>query len=308
MENSQFRKPLFQSAAILGAVFVLFALISSPVAGTSGGVSAVFSGIGNLILFLIGLGIALPLSIAILIGIFLGAVALQNRETATQMYSDLKKNFSTNIGVFKNRWSCCTNSSEMNISEEEYNQMNLELEQLKEDNGVFQEDLRKIKIENSNLNDTLAKLTKQNSTLTEQFSVLDQSVEELHNSGKAVKEMLDTLTTQFDEGQKFNVEEKVTQLEEKQKQSIAIIDDFSARLDSFETNIRQSPTAGIFSYIKNDDDQTFFVTAVEEAVSQEMTYAQIDEYLTKNLSPELDTIIKDHPSLTKTYIRNLKRD
>jgi hypothetical protein len=48
--------------------------------------------------------------------------------------------------------------------------------------------------------------------------------------------------------------------------------------------------------------------AVEEAVSQELTYAKIDEYLTENLSPELDQIIKDHPSLTKTYIRTLKND
>ena len=39
-----------------------------------------------------------------------------------------------------------------------------------------------------------------------------------------------------------------------------------------------------------------------------MTYAQIDEHLTKTVPPELDKIIKDHPALTKNYIRNLRRD
>ena len=47
---------------------------------------------------------------------------------------------------------------------------------------------------------------------------------------------------------------------------------------------------------------------VTEAISQGLTYAQIDEFLTNTLPADLDKIIKDHPALTKNYIRNLRRD
>ena len=90
MGNSEFRKTLTQTAAILCGVIILFALISSSNPGA--GIISFFSGIGNLLLLLIGLSIALPLSIAVLVAIFLGAVSLQSREKAAEMYSDLKKN------------------------------------------------------------------------------------------------------------------------------------------------------------------------------------------------------------------------
>ena len=55
--------------------------------------------------------------------------------------------------------------------------------------------------------------------------------------------------------------------------------------------------------IESDDDKELFIAAVEEAVSKEMTYAQIDEFLSEQLAAELYQIIKDHPSLTKDFIR-----
>lgn len=94
MKKTEFRTPLIQSAAVLVGVLILFAMVAS--SGTSsagGGVLAIVFGIGNLILFIIGMGIALLFSIAILIAIFLGAVAMVNSELASQMYSDVKKNF-----------------------------------------------------------------------------------------------------------------------------------------------------------------------------------------------------------------------
>ena len=139
MENSEFRKPLIQSIAILGAVFILFAFISS---SATGGAMAIFSGIGNLILFIIGLAIALPFSIAVIIAIFLGAVALYSRETSAQMYSELKKNFSENIVTLKDKWSCCAEGSNHTYSEEETNQMKQGIVKLEENSIVLRRKLR----------------------------------------------------------------------------------------------------------------------------------------------------------------------
>lgn len=92
MENNKFKTPLIQSAAILAAVVVLFVGVGSCGADTSGGESfSILSSLGHAILFCIGLPISLALSIAILIGIFLAAVAMVDSEQASQMFNELKK-------------------------------------------------------------------------------------------------------------------------------------------------------------------------------------------------------------------------
>ena len=309
MEKSDFRKPLIQSAAILGGVFILFALISSSTAGgTGGGILAIISGIGNLILFFIGLAIAIPFSIAVIIAIFLGAVALYSKETSTQMYSDLKKNFSENIVTLKDKWSCYGDGPSSIYSEEETNQMKQGIEQLEENSVALQGKIQGLTSDNINLNDNLKSLKEQNSVLKEQLDELGQVVENLQISNKELDDLVSALSAKIDEEQAVDLKDKISKMELLQIESSKNLEAIAARINSLETDIKQSPTAGIFSYIESDDDQTLFTTKVGEAVSQDMTYAQIDDYLTENLTPELDKIIKDHPSLTKTYIRNLRRE
>lgn len=92
MQKNEFRGPLMQSAVVLGGVLILFAIIASSGSNSAeGGFLAVIYGIGNLILFIIGMAIALPVSIILLIAIFLAVVAMVNPEQASQMFSDLKK-------------------------------------------------------------------------------------------------------------------------------------------------------------------------------------------------------------------------
>lgn len=92
MKKNEFRTPLLQSAAVLGGVLILFVIIASSGAGSSdGGILAIIYGIGNLILFFIGMAIALVFSIAVLIAIFLGVVAMADSTQAAEMFSDLKK-------------------------------------------------------------------------------------------------------------------------------------------------------------------------------------------------------------------------
>ncbi|EKD38329.1 MAG: hypothetical protein ACD_75C00773G0008 [uncultured bacterium] len=95
MKKTEFRTPLLQSAAVLGGViFLAIIAASSGSSSEGGGFFAILAGIGNTILFIIGLAVGLSLSIALLVGIFLAAVAMVSPEQASQMYSDLKKNFS----------------------------------------------------------------------------------------------------------------------------------------------------------------------------------------------------------------------
>ncbi len=92
MTNNKFRRPLLQSAALLVGVIIIATLAASAGdGGNGGGILSFIAGIGKSILFVIGLGLSLGISIAVLIGIFLAAVAMVSPEQASQMYLDLKR-------------------------------------------------------------------------------------------------------------------------------------------------------------------------------------------------------------------------
>lgn len=92
MKQNEFRSPLLKSAAILIGTIILATIAASAGSdGSGGGFLAFISGIGHSVLFVIGLPIGLGVSIAVLIGIFLAAVAMTSPELASEMFADLKK-------------------------------------------------------------------------------------------------------------------------------------------------------------------------------------------------------------------------
>lgn len=90
MSTNQFRRPLLQSAAILVAVIVLASIAASSGDANSGGFLGLIVGIGQLILFVVGLGVGVTVSITILVGIFIAAVAMVSPADASSIYGDLK--------------------------------------------------------------------------------------------------------------------------------------------------------------------------------------------------------------------------
>jgi chromosome segregation ATPase len=308
MKNTEFKTPLIQSAAILGGVLVLFGIVASSGASSSeSGILTILFGIGNFILFIIGMGIALLFSIALLIAIFLAAVAMVNPEQASQMYSDLKKNFALNVTSLNKQ--CCANSTTgIDISKEEYDQMKQDMVQLHEKNRILQQDIMDLTDNNAHLQESVDTFNGENKTLKERLEELSAAVEELQNSEKEIKDLVQQLTTKIQAGGDQELKNQIEKLEKLQAETDSEIESLVDRLKTLESGNQQSPLSGIFSYIESDENQTLFIKKIEEALAKEMTYAQIDDYLSANLPAELDKIIKDHPALTKNYIRNLRRD
>ncbi len=307
MQKNEFRGPLMQSAAVLGGVLILFAVVASSGASSSeGGILSIIFGIGNLILFFIGMAIAIPFTIALLIAIFLAAVAMVNPEQASQMYSDLKKNFALNaLSLIK----CCADShSETGITTEEFDRMKLEIAQLHDKNLILQKDITELLGGKTLLQENVTNLTGENSALKEKIEEMSVAIEHLQNSEKEIKNLVEKLTTKIQAGADQELKDQIKKLEQLYSETHIEIENLMERLNTLETGLKQSPVSGIFAYVESEQDQILFIEKVEEALTKEMTYAQIDEYLTKTLPPELDKIIKDHPALTKNYIRNLRRD
>lgn len=308
MKKTEFSTPLIQSAAVLGAVLVLFGIVaSSGSGGSEGGILSVIFGIGNLILFGIGMVIALLLSIAILIAIFLAAVAMVDTELASGMYSDLKKNFALNAILLTKQ--CSDNNSLTNgITNEECDQMRQEIERLQDDNLVLQNNINGITEDNALLQGNVEKLGSENLVVNGKIEELSVEVENLQASEKEIKDLIEAMAEKIQAGPDQDLKDQVKMLEQPLAATQSEIATLIKRLNSLESSLKQVPTSGIFTYIETEEDQSLFIQKIEEALAQEMTYAQIDVYLTENLSADLDKIIKDHPALTKKYIRNLRKD
>lgn len=308
MKKSEFKTPLIQSALVLGGVLVLFAILASSGAdGSGGGFLAIIFGIGNLILFFIGMAFALLFSIAVLIAVFLAAVAMVDKEQASQMYSDLKKNFAL-IVMSLNRQYFDNNTSDTGITMEEYDRMKQEITQLQEKNSTLQGHINGLTGDNTLLQNIVDNLQGENSGLKEKIEELSVAVENLQGSEKEIKNLVDKLTEKIQAGADVELKNQIKSLEELHEDTHSKIEVLMERLKGLESSIKPAPVSGIFSYIEKETDQSLFIQKVESALSQERTYAQIDEYLTANLPPELDKIIKDHPALTKNYIRSIRKD
>lgn len=310
MKNSEFRGPLFQSAAVLAGVIILAMIAASSGAGSAGGgILAVIVGIGKTILFVIGLAVGLGVSIALLIAIFLAAVAMVSPEQASQMYSDLKKNFAKSILTCQTPWSCCdTPGSERPIDAEEYIRMKQEITDLQARNTNLTGKIKELKEDTALLKGNVEAIKADNEALKAKIEDLSQTVKDLSDAENAIKELVADLTTKIQAGADQEMIVQIGNLERLQTQTREELEGFIERLNSLEPGQKQAPSSGIFSYIEKDKYQALFIQKVEEALGRELTYAQIDEYLSTQLPADLVKIIKDHPSLTKNYIRSLRRE
>jgi len=309
MKNNDFKAPLTQSAAVIGGVIVLMLIVASSGAGAAGGgVLAGIIGVGKTILFLIGLGISLAICIAILVGIFLGAVAMTSPEQARQMYADLKKNFALSVISLCSCPSCSDDGAAKAQLEEEYNQMKQEFAQLQQSNTTLLNKLDTLRKDNESLQNAVSNVENENVGLKVKLDDLHNTVSALQESEKSINEVITQLSEKLNKSNDQEIREQLTKLEKLQATTKEEIDAIQERLNSLEGSIKQSQTSGIFAYIEDEGSQYLFTESVAEAVDKGLTYAQIDDYLSETLPAALDKVIKDHPSLTKNYIRSIRRD
>lgn len=98
MNNNEFKTPLVQSLAVLSLGIVFFAfVVSSGAHGILGSIWAIIVGIFTTVLYLVGLALGITVCIGCLVGIFLVAVAMVNKNLASTMYSDLKENIAKKL-------------------------------------------------------------------------------------------------------------------------------------------------------------------------------------------------------------------
>ncbi|MFV0437983.1 MAG: hypothetical protein ACK5PS_11425 [Desulfopila sp.] len=307
MKNSEFRTPLLQSCILLVALIFIISLIpagNGSVAGAT--IGSGISGIFKFFLFLIALALGIGVSIVVMIGIFIAAISLHSPDKAGEIYRQTKLRFAA---LLQNAVTCSAAAKtpaenmapatpvDTGISQEEYDQMKSKISSLQNVNNQLQSDVSALNSKNTKLQDDLHSLA--------------TMVDELKESETKIRELIGELSAKVKEEPDSELQGQIGKLEEMVKKTNQSITDLAGRLDALE-DAATAPSSGdqnggIFTYITNEEQRELFVTKVQEGVTNDLTYAQFDEFLGDALPEELAKIIKDHPSLTKDYIRSMRK-
>ncbi len=297
MKNSEFRTPLYQSGAIIAAIVIIISMLpsSEPANAASAG-GGFFSGIGHAILFVIGICLALLIMLAVVAGVFLCGAALISPEKSSDMYSFLKVKIAQLIQDTMGQCSCGEKAVPAAPAVTESH-----LEQVKKETASLQS-------ENVKLLKDVAALKSRNERLQQDVEELTGKIDELKEAKQKIHDVLSDLSAQVAQEPDAELKDQISTLEALYNKTKDSLTDLSNRLEAVEQEVtRPTPSGGIFSYIEAEEDKLLVAKQVELAISRDMTYAQIDDFLSETLPEKLDTVMKDHPSLTKDYIRSLRQ-
>ncbi len=334
MKRHELQKPLLQSALLLLAILLLIGFVAGSNAQTFfGGITSIFKGAFFTVLFIVALAIALLFSIVVLIGVYLAALALYNPASARQTYFTLQDRVVSQIA----EWKSCRAESVSEATAATQSPVDPDVQpqgrpaqERRQHPAAAGEDIQ-------TLRQSIAQLSKENKAFSEALTGLkknldDLSAQELEATSAAADKVaqqeqafttgLTELSTQLEEMratvQKSDkqAQQQGAQLQETQKTLATLAEEMEKIKKAVLTIQEETDTTSsafatgdyrIFSYFDNDKDKQKFIGLIEEAIEKEMTYADIDEFLSNSLSKEVDTIVKDHPSLTREYIRDQRK-
>lgn len=328
MKNQELKSSLIKSGLFLAVcIFFIYAFAVSDSGGITGTIASLFSGV----VFLIGLAFALAFSVAVIIGIYFGILAMYSQEVCTKSFSQFKTTLATSSGALTRSFKCCSGTETLpQISEEDIaplrnkqNLLNSQLSQVKNSIDSLEEKIKNI---SSSMTDATAEISALNTkaeTVEEELAgkalttTVDESIKKLAADISSIQNSIAPLNTKLselessissqenDEEESEDVEEVVNKaISGLQKELAAVkasVESLSA--ESQEDEEPKDTSHRILTYFASKEDQDQFTALVNEAVAQEMTYAEIGEHLNDNLSAENAEVIADHPSLTKDFIR-----
>lgn len=339
MKYHDMQKPLVQSALVLLAILVVIGFVAGSGAESFfGGIVSILKGVVYTVLFAFALIIGLIFSVVLLIAIFLGAISLYSSEKAKEMYANLRQRSSDLYLSWTNRPQRQQASS--SSSPDQKNTAYSSSPQQERSQYATASSLmnleQKLSSEVVDIKKIVDTLNAKSSSLDTSFTSMQETVSAL--PGSDIIQRIEQLELQQEKlGAKleeclrtFEKMSKTTGLEEENKKlskdisavqgEIALVTKDLGELRTLfsETNAvatvaAKEPTASaqeeeyrIFAYLEKDTDKTQVIKYVAEAVEKNMTYAEMDSFFAKSLPKKVNAILKDHPSLTKEYIRSCK--
>ncbi len=358
MKNNPLRVPLINSAVVLAVLaLIVYFTVTSGHGSLWSSIGAIFILIFRLAQLAIGLGLALLVSLGVLIGIFLGAVAIFDGAAASRMYEGLRRIILTwtapLAGLFKSdreeKLAAALADMEQRIGREISGQvggLRREMTTLREElGGSVQKVAGKVtQLEAACVSrEEMAEPLEAVSAVTEAVATLEQGL-------KKVEDRLDQVAKQAAalDGASLlgDLPARVEALEQAEPPEIpeipeipepvdigpleTQIQDLSREIDSLREALASLESAApartggtetgddtaaapaedehrLLSYFDNPEDKRKLADLVAQTLKKDMTYAQVTEFLIREMGEEGGKVISDHPSLAKDYIRQCRR-
>ena len=332
MKNKELQSSLVKSGIILIlAIFFIYAFA----VGDSGGITGTFASLFSGILFLLGLTLALAVSVIVMFGIYFGILYMYDQDTSKKTYDEFKVKLAASSQSLSSLCSSrCSSTKEIIIPLQEEDLVPLRQNQDKLGNQLsnLQDSIKSLENSLSTVSSSLNATAEEFSRLAEKATETDEALEgkattasvdeaskklsaditSLQTSVKPLSEKLAELETSLSS---LDTEEDMTgqDLQEKVDSALTgIQEELTSMKQSIEELASQPQQEGseaeasshkILSYFTKKADEKKFIALVNKAVAQEMTYAETGEFLNDSLSTSASEVIADHPSLTKDYIR-----
>ena len=326
MNKKDFKNPLIQSGAILLLVFLLISIVAgSGSQGVLSSIGALISGIFSTVIFIIGLGIAIVVSIAVLVGVYLAAVYFYSADKGRNLVDQLKAALCSLYSKVKGtQLKARFTAPKTSESEPEAKAA-----------AAARQSVEPAPLKQSSATQAAAEPPAYNWTILEsKIDSLDSRLSELAQSSSANSEWISSLQKRLDE---LSVdaagEEKLAAVEEthqklsEQLQAIGTeVEASSAHIQKLEQQFGEDLNglkeelaalhdktsvpeviSGILSYIDSAEDRDKITDKAKEAIARGMTYAQIDDFFKASLSPEVYQELAAHPRLTKDFLRSIKK-
>lgn len=332
MKNLELRSSLIKSGVLIG-LFIFF--IYAFAVGDSGGIGGTIGSIIAAITFVIGLCLALFISVIVLFSIYFGILSLYDAEVCKKVFGELKEKIATVASQYS--CGCCCSSTPTAIAPVETaddltsmqtSQSNLATQLAATDSNL--DSLQKtVTGLNASLNDANEKLIALNEkadalqddlankassdaiadTSNKLNADISSSIKPLSEKIANLEKTVAAFATDKDEEVDDGVQEKIDKAIAGIRKELSAIKESVAETGSNSDS--ETTTEGsqhrLLEYFSNKKDEKQFVTLVQEKVSPDMTYAQVDEFLVEALSKGAAAILADHPSLTKDYIRTYRQ-
>ena len=326
MNKKDFKNPLIQSGAILLLVFLLISIVAgSGSQGVLSSIGALISGIFSTVIFIIGLGIAIVVSIAVLVGVYLAAVYFYSADKGRNLFDQLKAALCSLYSKVKGTQVKAKFTAPKTSESEPEAKAAAAARQSVEPAPVKQSPATQAAAEPPAYNWTI---------LESKIDSLDSRLSELAQSSSANSEWISSLQKRFDElSVDVAGEEKLAAVVETHQKLSEQLQAIGTEVEASSANIQKleqqfgedlnglkeelaalhdktsvpEVISGILSYIDSAEDRDKITDKAKEAIARGMTYAQIDDFFKASLSPEVYQELAAHPRLTKDFLRSIKK-
>ena len=345
MKNLELRSSLIKSGVLLAlCIFFIYAFAVSDSGGIGGTISSLFSGITFLIGLSIALVVSVVVIFGIYFGILylynpdvskktyeefktlcsastanlpittkccfpkksvttappISTEDLQNLEETQEKLATRLDDVGTTLETLQNSLSNFT--ATLNGAKEE-------VLTLEEKTTTFEEALES-KVDAEAIDESAKKLSSELESLKGSLKPISDKIAGLEESVSSLASQEETDDEDGDEDVQALIDKAVNNLHDEIKvvqKEITKLSAAPAQTTKTKDNTADDTAHRILSYFSKKADEKKFVASVKKAVNQEMTYAQIGEFLDDTLSKDASAIIADHPSLTKDYIRTIRQ-